>query len=114
MGHVPIPAEELSLGLRKTNDTLPELQIAIHDELQFRITTPTLFAPLVLFGASMAPGPIQYDLKARVKDPDAFLDFLENAQIGAYTNVTLIPSEITARLISADEIALRPEHTSPA
>ena len=96
---IPVPTEEVTITLTKAAEVPASIKEGLGEENAFRVIRPTLFTSLAVFGTTITPGPIQYDLRAHIKDPGAFLTFLDSAPPGADATIILIPTQTIARLL---------------
>ena len=98
---VPLPIGEIRLGITKIADPPHKTRIRPEEEQSFRITAPSLYMPLKVFGTEIVTGPVQYDIRGRIGDATAFNEFFDHAIPGEHGDITIVPSELIVRSLAA-------------
>ena len=95
---VTLNADEICLELTKTIDLTTAVADGLHGDSKLLITisTPGFPEDFVVFGTAIQTGPIDVEIvNPRVRERDAFIQFVRHAELGATTTLTFEITEPT-------------------
>lgn len=112
---VTLPSSEMTVELVKSPEANLEALPEFIGDCTFRFSIPEFPDDITLFGTKIKTGPVQYDIpKARMRDPQAFTQFLKDAPMGAAINATFDPIGLITlrRLITSSEPTINAGHST--